>query len=214
MAIHLTATGWITVQGSPIRLGLNHVDHSGVNHVATFPVNPYAHSLARDGPVNQNDSPMVPGEHRPAGNRAFDTQVENRFNHANLLKDNPRKLEVVVEEPISAGTSRQCEGLTAHALLKWFEVVRSFGAQRVVHRGVNRLVKSRGQLTFDLCQTCHNLLPRGTACRASTLVKNLQIIETQKNDAGNDRRLLTRLMPHREPVDNSVDMRHKRVSPG
>ena len=75
MAIHLAATGWITVQGSPIRLRLNNVDHSGVNNVATLPVNPCAYSLARDSPMDQNDSPIVPGEHRPAGYRAFDTQV-------------------------------------------------------------------------------------------------------------------------------------------
>ena len=164
--------------------------------------------------MDQNDSPIVPGEHRPAGYRAFDTQVEDRFHHANLLKDNPRKLEVVVEVPISAGTSRQCEGFMGHTLLKWFEVAGSFSAQRIVHRGVNRLVKGRGQLTFELCQTSHNLLPRGTACRASRLAKNLQIIETEKNKTGYDRRLRISFTPHRESVDNSVDVRHKRLSPG
>ena len=95
--IHLPATGRITIDGSPVRIGFNDVDHGGVDHVATFPVDSGVHSFSWDGPMNQHDPPVVSGKHRPTGNRAFDTQVENRFRHRDSLKDDPRKLEVVVE---------------------------------------------------------------------------------------------------------------------
>ena len=75
MAIHLTATGRIALHGTPIRIGFDDIDHGGVNHVATFPVDPRAHLFSRDSPVNQHDPPVVPGEHGAAGDRAFDAQV-------------------------------------------------------------------------------------------------------------------------------------------
>ena len=128
MAIHLTATGRITIDGSPVRLGFNDVDHGGVDHVATFPVDPGAHAFSRDGPVNQHDPPVVPGKHRPAGDRAFDTQVENRFRHRHSLKDDPGKLEVVVEQAVSARAFRPGQGLGRHTVLERLELARRLGA--------------------------------------------------------------------------------------
>jgi hypothetical protein len=52
MAIHLTSTGRIAFHESPIRRRFHNIDHSSVNHIATFPINPYSHSFARDGTLD------------------------------------------------------------------------------------------------------------------------------------------------------------------